>query len=223
MKELLPRPTKNAQKVVDLVGVIASSVPIASSLKELWSIKLKRDFERAQEILIEQISSQGIEVLSDESLEFFVPASYKFFDQVRLGEYEHNLEILAGLITRNIGSSDSLSKKNILRYASALSGLSSYEIDTLSLVSSTASEKKGNTSDTRNISVGAGDLIADREYSLEEKIKRDSALSMLASRGLLRPTMSAVLGGGSMDYLLTDLAIEIVCQAKSKRPSSSER
>ncbi len=36
--------------------------------------------------------------LTDGQREFFLPAGYRFFEQVRLGEYEHNLQLLAELI-----------------------------------------------------------------------------------------------------------------------------
>jgi hypothetical protein len=83
---------------VKITGVICASLPGLATLKELMQAALENRIERYQRRLIDLVHERGVDVLSEEQAQFYVPAAYRFFEQVRIGEYDHNLTILGRLI-----------------------------------------------------------------------------------------------------------------------------
>jgi hypothetical protein len=100
--------------------VILDSIPwLGPAIKTYVQLKL----EEAQEILLDEISNRGLQALTDlseEQRDFFVPAAYRFFEQVRLGEYEHNLRVLARLMAGQMVGSNQPDVGRIARAARRL-------------------------------------------------------------------------------------------------------
>jgi hypothetical protein len=94
----LPQPNSNATSASAITSVILDSVPwLGPAIKTYLQFKL----EEARAILLDEIKRYGLQALDDLTVEqrrFLVPAGYRFFEQVRLGEYAHNLRVLARLI-----------------------------------------------------------------------------------------------------------------------------
>ncbi len=95
----IPQPTQSAMQIYEVSAAIASTfIPGVAAAKPILDLYLKRKERLVQEVLIKEIHDRGIEALNDEQFEFYVPALYRFLEQVRIGEYEHNLKVLAALI-----------------------------------------------------------------------------------------------------------------------------
>lgn len=102
--ENLPRPTTHAKDILNVTLSIVNLIfPQTSVLKEFFDIMINKRIKRGQYILIEEISKNGIDSLTKEQFDFYIPSAYRFFEQVRIGEYEHNLRILAKLISGELG------------------------------------------------------------------------------------------------------------------------
>lgn len=98
MNELL-RPTENATDVYEVTMALAQSlIPPLSVLKPFIDMQIRKRLEAGQQLLLAEIKSRGLAVTSEEGYAYYVPMAYRFFEQVRLGEYEHNLRVLAALI-----------------------------------------------------------------------------------------------------------------------------
>jgi len=101
----LPAPKKKTQQIIEittgLTGVVIDTIipGVGSTIRGAVSIAIRQRMERGEAILLEEIRRSGLDALDNEQLDFFVPAYYRFLEQVRLGEYEHNLMLLAKLIT----------------------------------------------------------------------------------------------------------------------------
>ncbi|XAZ22449.1 hypothetical protein LVY75_27110 [Sinorhizobium sp. B11] len=130
---LPPQPTKNAKAVYEiLAGVIGAFVPAAAALKPAMDRYLDKQMQQAQDMLMHAISERGITALNDEQFEFYVPAVYRFLEQVRIGEYEHNLKVLAALITQGVAGDPKRSDLGTIeRAARKLELISNAELETL--------------------------------------------------------------------------------------------
>nr|WP_298096392.1 hypothetical protein [uncultured Shinella sp.] len=122
--ESLPQPARNAETVVKVTGAICASLPGLATLKELMQITLELKIEKYQKKLISLVSERGIEVLSEEQSQFYLPAAYRFFEQVRIGEYHHNLHVLGRLIAGELDSAAVADAGKIGRAARKLEMLS---------------------------------------------------------------------------------------------------
>lgn len=99
----VPQPSEGALDTYEICMAIASElVPGWSLVKATSDVLIRRRMQHGQRILIEEISRSGRDALTDERFNYYVPAAYRFFEQVRLGEYEHNLKILAKIISRDL-------------------------------------------------------------------------------------------------------------------------
>lgn len=101
------QPKKDAADVPNVTLEIAGSfVPGGGVLKASLEILVRKRLEEGQRVLFAEIEERGISVLSKEKWEYFIPAAYRFFEQVRLGEYQHNLKILAKMIADGTSAHD---------------------------------------------------------------------------------------------------------------------
>jgi hypothetical protein len=116
----LPQPLPGARTVLEVVEAILSEVPFAApAVRALIDNRIKA----GQRIILEEIRAKGmraIDDLSDSQIDFFVPASYRFFEQVRLGEYEHNLRVIARQMAGEMAEDDSRDVGRIARTARCL-------------------------------------------------------------------------------------------------------
>jgi hypothetical protein len=122
-------PTENARSTAAIAGAVVSDLlPIGSNtVNELWQQTLRRRYEAGQQILIEEVRKKGIEALADEQLNYFVPASYRFFENVRLGTCEHALKFLASFMANELSKEYSEVPKTS-KVADAVSGLDEIDI-----------------------------------------------------------------------------------------------
>ncbi len=103
----VPQPKKGASDIFEVSSAILSTLlPPLTILKAGADILVRKRMEDGQRLLISEIEDKGVSGLSDEKWDYYVPAAYRFFEQVRLGEYEHNLRILAKLIAGDLSESN---------------------------------------------------------------------------------------------------------------------
>jgi hypothetical protein len=127
---VLPQSNKNARDVYEVTGAILESIPGANVIKKFVDIHLNRKLEEQLNLLAAQVQESGIEILSEEQFEFYIPSAYRFAEQVRLGDYEHNLKILRKILIGQLKANSSDTGK-IGRHARQMEYLSEFEIDVL--------------------------------------------------------------------------------------------
>lgn len=102
-----PQPNNNAADVYEICAAIMSTLlPPLAALKAGADILIRKRMEEGQRLLIAEIGQMGTGKLADEKWDFYVPAAYRFFEQARLGEYEHNLRVLAKLISGDLNAQE---------------------------------------------------------------------------------------------------------------------
>lgn len=100
----LPQPVKSVDTVIRITNAICSSLPGLATLKEFMQAMQERKIEHYQKILVDLVHECGISVLSEEQAQFYLPSAYRFFEQVRIGEYDHNLRTLGRLIAGELAA-----------------------------------------------------------------------------------------------------------------------
>lgn len=101
------QPTKHADDIRNVtLEIFSSFAPGGGVLKASLDILVRKRLEEGQRILVAEIKERGISSLSEEKWEYYIPAAYRFFEQVRLGEYQHNLKILAKMIADGTSAHD---------------------------------------------------------------------------------------------------------------------
>lgn len=100
-----PQPTKSARNVYEIsTAIVTTLVPPLAIVKAGADVLIRNRLEAGQTLLLEEIARCGVGELSDEKWDYYVPTAYRFFEQVRLGEYEHNLSVLAKLIAGDLST-----------------------------------------------------------------------------------------------------------------------
>lgn len=129
----VPQPKKNAVEVVEItMAIVGAVVPPIAVIKPWIDAHQKSKAEHAQKILISEIEEHGISMINDDQYEFYVPAVYRFLEQVRLGEYEHNLRVLAALIAQGLADKPDRPDVGVIgRAARKLELISNGELETL--------------------------------------------------------------------------------------------
>jgi hypothetical protein len=96
---------------------------VAYGLGQLIQKRLKA----GTDVLIEEIEQSGrarLDQLTEGQKEYFLPQAYRFMEAVRVGEYRHNLRVLAKILAGTIGDEGEQADTGImLRAARALEGL----------------------------------------------------------------------------------------------------
>jgi hypothetical protein len=101
----LPQLAPHANTVLGAIDFVLSGAPYAG---EIYRGMIVRRIRESRDILINAIRHRGISEVSsltEAQKDFILPASYRFLEQVRLGEYEHNLKVLASIIAGEIDPS----------------------------------------------------------------------------------------------------------------------
>jgi hypothetical protein len=127
---ILPQPTKTARDVYEVTGAILESIPGVGVLKKFTDIYLNRRIEEELNKIVHEVRASGIGILTETQFEFYLPSAYRFAEQVRLGDYEHNLRILRKILMNGLRASSTDTGK-IGRHARQLEYLSEFEIDVL--------------------------------------------------------------------------------------------
>jgi hypothetical protein len=106
----LPAPRRDALEIIEITnGLTCAALDLiapgaGTALRGAVSMAVRKKILWGEEQLLREVKRHGISALDNPQLEFFVPAYYRFLEQVRLGEYEHNLTVLAKLITGEVAS-----------------------------------------------------------------------------------------------------------------------
>jgi hypothetical protein len=125
---LFPQPAKNATVVYDVVcGVLADFFPGGATIKTIVDTYLQNKRSGIERLLLEAISERGIGAIDEEQFEFYVPAIYRFVEQVRVGEYEHNLRVLAALIADGCAQASGPADAGVISRAAKRLELISFE------------------------------------------------------------------------------------------------
>ncbi|MDH4413904.1 MAG: hypothetical protein QE484_11385 [Rhizobium sp.] len=202
----LPDPVPNARTVAGLSTIVISHVfPGGSLLRELidqWQSKRRND---GQAILIKAIEDQGLRAfdsLTDGQLEFIVPATYLFFEQVRLGEYHHNLTVLARFVAHGVTALKRPDPGDVGRFARQLEHLSELELGVMA--NALALRDLWDSPDNYDFLSADGLRTTFPElYAAVNVVELRSSLALLASRGLICPDGSPQLGKTEETYFLT--------------------
>jgi len=196
MKQNLPAPVEGAGGIAKLTTGIATVImaiwfPPAALAGPAFSYLIDRYVERPKKILLEELKSGNVDVLSNPQFTQFIPMGYKYFEAAKEGEYEHNLKILASFITNEL-KQDIPEAPNFSRMARRIEGLSKTELKVISLINSSLSTitRSSTNSPTQGERpyVSAHSLASDpsNKDKLDHSQLRES-LAELASRGLLIP------------------------------------
>ena len=198
-----PQPVKGADTVVRVTGAICASLPGLATLKELMQAVLERKIEHYQKTLIDLVHEHGIDVLSEEQVQFYLPAAYRFFEQVRIGEYDHNLKILGRLIAGELEGGLHGDVGKIGRAARKLEMLTFKQLSFLVMCKrgfelTHISERESTTSGCL-APVHMIDAFAEREISIDYAQAREQ-LHELSARGLLTVGSNHKTIGGHYYY-----------------------
>jgi hypothetical protein len=136
--ENLPSTKKGATEVAKLTTGIAGAIagiffPGAGILGPIANYAIDKYIKRPEEILIKELKSGNIEVLTDEKAGKFIPMAYKFFEAAKEGEYEHNLRVLAELL-KNEMQTDAPDVSGFARMSRRIEGLTLNELKVIALI-----------------------------------------------------------------------------------------
>ena len=181
---ILPQPTKNARDIYEITGAVIESIPGVSLLKKFADIHLNRKLEEALKLIAKEVQECGIEVLSDIQYEYYLSSAYRFAEQVRLGDYQHNLKILRRILVDGLKSNSTDSGK-IGRHARQLEYLSEFEIDVLAGCFEVKKMKDGDKEDKHKFI--SSDILKAKigRFNDLDRNKLRESLCVLYSRGLL--------------------------------------
>jgi hypothetical protein len=214
----LPDPVPKARSLAALSAIVVSELlPGGGLFKELVDAHLAKRMDRYRAVLIKEVEAQGIsalESLTEGQLEFIVPAAYRFFEQVRLGEYRHNLTILARFVACGMNSEPALAEPgDVGRLCRQLEYLSAFELKVLAACLGFAERLAKRTENHADIPEG---LISGRglavnfpEAFASEELRIRGALAVLSGRGLLFPSGGVRLGKSEETYFLTGSATSL--------------
>lgn len=205
--EDLPQPSKSARTVVAVTGAICGTlIPALGPLRELYNLYLARKMEQYRLVLIQEVEARGLRALEDLTegqIEFLIPASYRFFEQVRLGDYEHNLRVLARYLAGRLALPEPIREPgDVGRFARQLEYL---DLKTLKVMAAAVMLRdKLDVDDTSDFVSGEGLRHHFPEQFHDASLSSiRSSLAVLSSRGLLAPDGVPQLGKTEETYFVT--------------------
>jgi hypothetical protein len=181
-----------------------------------------RSLIEAQRILADALSRHGIKVLDDlteEQREWFIPAGYRFFEQARLGEYEHNLRVLAALIANEL-QSQQRDCGRILRTARRLEGIRAADLEVIARTPVAIAQhqsRRGEKARSRTFSIQDLSIAM---LSTRSNDELNSSAIELVWRGILVQDVSYIRGPTVGDdlFLTTSAFDEIIDAAREIVP-----
>jgi hypothetical protein len=166
------------------------------------------------QILVEEVRSKGIEALDDLSegqKEYFIPQAYRFGEQIRVGEYDHNLRVLAKVIAADlVDETARADSAKALRLARKMEGLTPENLVVLGCCRDAFIQRARNN-DPEPPYILPSVVVEGLPKSMRDmgETRRDDSLVELLSRGILRDA-ALILGHG---YCETCLYRELVAAA----------
>jgi hypothetical protein len=219
LKPKLPKPVKGAQGILSVSSTIlaemlsALGVPATSIAVKFIEIVSKNNIEKSTRLLLEQVAKGNIELLTDPDYEGLIPNTIAYYEAAKLGEFRHNLKILALML---IGESQKaqIDPSKVARTARRIASMSQADLQMLVTLKSVfdikASEKNY---DGYHLFLSAGDIVRflDRPYKAPET-EINSQLIDFVSRGLLFIGGNPATIGGHY-YYKTIAFDEIIAEA----------
>jgi hypothetical protein len=220
----VPSQKKGAAEVAKLTTGVASAImgvflPGAGAFGPIASFAIEKWVKRPEKLLIEELKSGNIEILTDEKAATFIPMAYRFFEAAKEGEYEHNLKLLAEFLKSELQMNEP-DPSGFARMARRVQGLSIDELKVIALVDASLSTiSKSSThapSQTERPFVSAHQLADDP--SNREKFDPfflQEALNELAARGLLIADGASRVSKGEEFYFASTSFMELIEKARS--------
>ena len=219
----LPAPKKGASDVATLTTGIAAAVagiffPGAALLGPVAAFAVKKYVTRWENVLSEELKKGNIRLLTDEKAAAFVPMAYKFFEQAKEAEYEHNLKLLAEFLKGEL-ELEQPDSSSFARMARRIEGLSREEMKVIALISGFETKVSRASTDAPSQSerpyFSARQLAKDRNnragfnhFFLQE------ALTELYSRGLLIADGASRVGQAETNYFASSSFMELLDKAR---------
>jgi hypothetical protein len=219
-----PSQKKGAAEVAKLTTGVASAImgiflPGAGAFGPIANFAIEKWIKRPEKLLIEELKSGNIEILTDEKAATFIPMAYRFFEAAKEGEYEHNLKLLAEFLKNEL-QMDEPGPSSFARMARRVEGLSLDELKVIALIDASLSTiSKSSTrapSQTERPFVAAHQLANDP--SNREKFDHfflQKALNELASRGLLIADGATRLSKSGEFYFASTSFMELIGKARN--------
>ncbi|KQW31049.1 hypothetical protein ASE36_01785 [Rhizobium sp. Root274] len=212
--EGIPDPSKSAKTVSAIsLTVLADLVPGGSAFRDLVGAYQSKKIEEYRQLLLTEIHQRGLKAfddLSDTQIEFIIPAAYRFFEQVRLGEYRHNLKILARFLANGLVDQVSLPKPgDVGRLARQLEYLDELELRVLaaSIGFSEASLSKAKVEQPFISVTSLGRLYP--KLLTQDDGRLRAALAVLSARGFLYPDGAVLFDKSEETYHLTEDTVRL--------------
>ena len=208
----LPQPNENARTVPSLAIAIIDTIPFLGSAIKFY---VQKSLDDARELLVSEISDRGIGVLdnlTDVQREFFIPAGYRFFEQARLGEYQHNLRVLACLIGNELRDCDQGDVGKVARTARRLEMISENHLKYIALINSALQEDGSQNETLKRDSISPSFLIEMQQVGERDVPEAIQAFYDLEWRGVITRREGAVFASSpeSTSYRLTNSYFEIM-------------
>jgi hypothetical protein len=212
--------TEVAKLATGIAGAIAGIfLPGASVLGPLANYAIDKYIKQPEEILLKELRSGHLEVLTEDKAAAFIPMAYKFFEAAKEGEYEHNLRMLAELL-KNEMQTDAPDVSSFARMSRRIEGLTRNELKVIALI---------NASLSAIIRVStAAPTQADRPFVSAHSLANDPSnrekfdhfilqetLSDLAGRGLLIVDGATRLSKSEEYYFASSSFMELIEKAKN--------
>ncbi|WP_296074581.1 hypothetical protein [uncultured Agrobacterium sp.] len=205
----LPAPTSNARHIIEittgLTGAVLDAVApgVGTALRGAVSFAIRKRMEQGEALLLAEIERSGLSALNEDQLDFYVPAYYRFLEQVRLGEYQHNLTVLAKLITGGVteASSDA-DVGRVGRAAQKLHMLSRSELGALAHCLRIFDNPQSLSRDDQTYILTARDFLAfpAPDGTVFDKLEAHQMLHELSIRGLLTYSGAPAINGAPGYY-----------------------
>lgn len=227
-KEYLPAPVEGASDIAKfLTGV--SAVALGALFPEFGAalamgavaigITVDSYAKRPQEILLSQLQSGDLTVLTDEQKAAFIPMAFRFFEAARQGEYAHTLEVLAAFIKGEL-KQEIPNPGAVASIARRIEGLSHLDLQVISCI------EQLRPSDTPHPSVLISSCIFSntevrmlyaKNFTItdgREFIAVINSLTELTCRNLLKYRLHVLIGGDKEDYETTRHFDELIKNAR---------
>lgn len=209
--EGIPNPKGSAKTVSSIsLFVIGQLGPLGAAAKELVNNFFAKKAEESRVLLISAIEDRGIAALaelSEEQVEYLIPASLRFYEQVRLGEYRHNLKVLASFLADGLVQAPSPPDPgDVGKLSRQLEYLSVFDLSVLdgALGLRDRIPLEVNPNEPFISSEGLAHHYPQRFGSYENQIR--ASLAILSGRGFLFPDGAMTTGKSEEEYYLTDAA-----------------
>jgi hypothetical protein len=195
---------------------IASVAGVPGATVQLALQRAKESYiNNATEILISEIESGKIDLLTEKQFCVLVPSAYQFYEAARRGEYAHNLKILAAILSGEVAKEEGDANK-VGQMSRRLQNMSIEEMRVLA-VCADAFNRARQAPDFDGYHLFIDTRAVTSEFSEEfmaPATKINSHLSELCSRGFLFIGGNPRTIGGTYFYK-TEAFDAVVAEAKA--------